>query len=302
MSDDTPPRTGLEGRIFLVGVPRSGTTLLQSLVAAHSRVTSFTESHLFSRPFRQVPGLGPVLAEDPTPRLREFLDENQASVADVAPWFGPPAPPELASKIGLASHTRSVARRLVGVLDALARQRGMAVWLEKTPRHLHALPLLEAICDDGIPTRFVHLFRDGLQTVASLHAASRQWPEAYDLDTCIDRWNRDLVRSARFIGRAGHHFVRYETLTRSPEAVLRALFAALELSWEAEVLAGFGDAAAELHTPDEAWKAGLARPIEPSATAGEVLDAAQRKRAQVRLNPTAYGQLTKVALGEPPRG
>ena len=41
----------IERRIFIVGVPRSGTTLLQSLLAAHSELTSFTESHFFSRYF-----------------------------------------------------------------------------------------------------------------------------------------------------------------------------------------------------------------------------------------------------------
>jgi hypothetical protein len=32
-------------RLFLVGCPRSGTTLLQSLLAAHPQIASFPESH-----------------------------------------------------------------------------------------------------------------------------------------------------------------------------------------------------------------------------------------------------------------
>ena len=55
----------VEGRIFLVGVPRSGTTLLQALLAAHEQVTSFTESHFFSQHFTDVPALGLVLTKDP---------------------------------------------------------------------------------------------------------------------------------------------------------------------------------------------------------------------------------------------
>ncbi len=43
----------IEGRIFVVGAPRSGTTLVQSLIASHSQVTSFTESHFFSRHFER---------------------------------------------------------------------------------------------------------------------------------------------------------------------------------------------------------------------------------------------------------
>jgi hypothetical protein len=34
-------------RIFLVGAPRSGTTILQSLLAAHPEVISFPESKFF---------------------------------------------------------------------------------------------------------------------------------------------------------------------------------------------------------------------------------------------------------------
>lgn len=34
-------------RFFLVGCPRSGTTLLQSLLAAHPEIISFPESHFF---------------------------------------------------------------------------------------------------------------------------------------------------------------------------------------------------------------------------------------------------------------
>ena len=41
--------------IFLVGCPRSGTTLLQSLIAAHPLVTSFSESNFFGSSFRKLP-------------------------------------------------------------------------------------------------------------------------------------------------------------------------------------------------------------------------------------------------------
>jgi hypothetical protein len=298
----TRPGKTSRGRIFLVGVPRSGTTLLQSLLAAHPQVTSFTESHLFSRPFRPVPGLGLVLASDPTPRLMEFLAENGASATDVAPWFGPPAPAELGSRFGLARHTREVTRRLVDVLDALGRQRGMPVWLEKTPRHLRAIDLLESVCGDDIPTHFVHLFRDGLQTVASLLAASRDWPQAYTLDACIDRWNRDLERSARCLDRPGHVFVRYETLTRDPEVVLRPLFATLDLPWHSSVLSDFGHVTSALTTPDETWKGHVGRAIRPSATAGRELDEAQRERVLRGVRQDIYDELRRRALGESQHG
>ena len=34
-------------RVFIVGVPRSGTTLIQSLLASHPQIETFPESHFF---------------------------------------------------------------------------------------------------------------------------------------------------------------------------------------------------------------------------------------------------------------
>src|SRR5271167_4804558 len=39
----------IAGRLFVVGCPRSGTTLLQSLLAAHPSVHSFPETAVFGR-------------------------------------------------------------------------------------------------------------------------------------------------------------------------------------------------------------------------------------------------------------
>lgn len=289
--------SALGGRIFIVGVPRSGTTLLQALLAAHDGVTSFTESHLFDGPFAVVPGLGPVLASDPTPRLVEFLAENDAPALDAAGWFGPPAPPELRWRALMPMHTRRVARRLVDVLDELALRRAAAVWLEKTPRHLRSLPLLERICDDGVPTRFVHLVRDGLETVASLHRASRHWKRAYDLDECVQRWNHDLALTVGRLGSRGHHIVLYEALTTDPESVLRPLLAALDLDWQPGVLTGYAAAADGVVASGESWKDGVGREIRPSATAGCELDDGQRERVTRSLRRDLYEAAASGSLG-----
>ena len=64
-------------RVFLVGVPRSGTTLLQSMLAAHPDIASFTESHFFSMHFRYSKAAQRYeLTQDPTDRVHKFLEEN----------------------------------------------------------------------------------------------------------------------------------------------------------------------------------------------------------------------------------
>ena len=78
-------RPTIDRRVFVVGVPRSGTTLVQSLLAAHSTMTSFTESHFFDRHFTRLPPSSlSILSRNPAPRLHEFLLENCEAPPDAA--------------------------------------------------------------------------------------------------------------------------------------------------------------------------------------------------------------------------
>ena len=155
----------------MVGVPRSGTTLVQSLPAANSGTTSFTESHFFSRHYSFLPLLGtPVLLRDPSPRVRAFLAENGESPPDAAAWFAGAGGRALRVPVLRALFSRAAARRFVRVLDELASRRGKPVWVEKTPRHLRYGPFLLRLCGPG--THVVHVVRDGLEAVASLRSRS----------------------------------------------------------------------------------------------------------------------------------
>ncbi len=281
--------SGIERRIFVVGVPRSGTTLVQSLLAAHGAVTSFTESHFFSRHFRALPRLASaVLTRDPVPRLREFLVENGVEPS-VAAELEERVAGAVPASLLLPLRTRAVARLLLRVLDELALSRGRSSWVEKTPRHLRYVPFLERLSGPG--SHFVHVVRDGLETVASLHAASQRWERPYDLETCVRRWNADVAFSlSRAGGKGGGDcFVLYERLTSDPEATLERLFAGLGLERQPEVLDRFGSSG--LITREETWKAGVDRGVRPSGTSEQVLTEAQRARVRASLRHDLYERL-----------
>ena len=103
-------RPGIDRRVFVVGVARSGTTLVQSLLAAHSTMTSFTESHFFDRHFTRLPGLpGPILTRDPRSRVHEFLVENGETSGE-SNWFEARARWALGLRPLLPFQTRPVAQ------------------------------------------------------------------------------------------------------------------------------------------------------------------------------------------------
>jgi hypothetical protein len=283
-------------RIFVVGYPRSGTTLVQSLLASHGALTSFTESHLFSRHFSRARWLpGPLLTKDPGPRLREFLAENGEPCADAASRLCGGGTPLLRARVVLPFRTAAVARQLLLVLDDLAVRRGRAGWIEKTPLHLRYVPFLERVSGRAHDTRFVHVIREGVAAASSLHRASREWERAYDLETCALRWNEDVALSFGRCGRPNDHFIFYEDLTADPEAVLRPLLSDLGLDWEPGIMERYGDTSERLSTAQEPWKAGTSGRIRRSRAADETLSPVDRARLERSLRPALYHELRVCA-------
>ncbi len=284
-------RSFVERRIFIVGAPRSGTTLVQSLLAAHSEMTSFTESHFFRAHFSNVPLVAlPILTGDPRSRLAEFLAENGESPPPAAGWFSKRNRWTLRVRALLPFQTIPVARQLMRILDELALRRGVVNWIEKTPWHLRSIPLLEKASPGGRP-HFIHVIREGLEVVASLHGASKKWERSYDLETCVARWNADLGRSLNRIGSPNDRFIAYEQLTSNPEATLKKLLGGLGLAWEPGILESYRNASEGIITVEEDWKAGVGRRIRRSATSDEVLTQEQRQWVAKRLNHRLYDRV-----------
>ena len=281
----------IERRIFIVGAPRSGTTLAQSLLAAHSEITSYTESHFFRKHFSRVAPLSlPILTRNPRPRLSEFLEENGEAPPPAAEWFFEKKRWALEIRPFLPFQTLPVARQLVRVLDELAQRRGAANWIEKTPWHLRSIPLLEKTSPGG-RTYFIHVIRNGLEVVASLHKASQEWERSYGLGACVARWNKDLGRSLDRIDRPNHQFVAYEHLTSDPEATVKLLLDGLGLAWEPAILEHYGRTSEGVITTREDWKTGVGRAIRHSATSEEVLTPEQREWVTARLDHHLYDRI-----------
>lgn len=257
-------------RIFLVGCPRSGTTILQRMLGAHSELATFPETHFFAEVRARNPRLAAVglASRRARSRARELVEAMGAKELMTA--F-----PRHALTVGTAS------RAFVSLLDALARREGKSRWVEKTPRHLHFISLITKEVEEP---RFVHLVRSGADTALSLFEVARRYPEwgLGDLDACIDRWNRDLRITARMLNRPGHVLVRFEQLVERPEETLRRLAASLELAFEPRMLEGTDDPRL---VGDEPWKAGARAPISKPEDRLERVDEATRARLERLLLP-----------------
>jgi hypothetical protein len=279
--------------IFLVGCPRSGTTLLQSLIAAHPLVTSFSESNFFGSSFRKLPKCSIYYAiSDPARQIGRFLKENGEAADGYA---------DLLEQ--LARTTRyyppavtAAAVHFIRLLERLAVARNATIWLEKSPVHLWYLPVIETAARRAqVPIRVVHIVRDGRDVVASLHKASRHWNrQGCSLQQCIARWNDDVratLRRARVS--PPDVVVSYEDLVADPVATLKLVFARLAIPWDDAVVTGYEEAAQRIGATAKAIHPNLQGPIKASSTFKDSFDEDQQREVMRTLNLEALTTLRR---------
>ncbi|WP_084696284.1 sulfotransferase family protein [Salisaeta longa] len=243
----------IQKRIFLVGYPRSGTTLLQSLIAAHPDVASFPESHFFPRLRSARPWVNRLgLAS------RKARETMETYFRNIGAWdtYRLHASP-------LMLKPSAICEAFVATLDALASQRDASFWLEKTPRHLYSIADIEALVPK---VHVVHLLRRGEDTVASLYHAIKMYPEKWgksaSIDACCDRWLRDIEISLAYRNVSGHILVTYADVVQNTEVVLRQIAQEVGFEFDPAMLKEYRAVSADVVQEDEVWKERTERPIE----------------------------------------
>ncbi len=197
---------------FLIGAQRSGTSWLQRLLAAHPRVVSGQESHLFSA------YLAPMWQRW---QREETMRAEGGRTIGLGCYL---------TREQFVAQLRQFAAAVLGGL--YGAKPGATLLLEKTPDHALHLPLIRTLFPDA---PVIHLVRDGRDVVASLLAAGRQdWGRSWTPPTARQaaaRWVHwlDAVRrdaTPPFLQ------VRFEDLLADAPAVLRRVcdFLGLPLS------------------------------------------------------------------------
>lgn len=265
----------IASRVFLVGCPRSGTTLLQCLLAAHPRIRSFPESHFFSR----ILGLAHDQIES---ALETFARSAQLYYS--------------AQSAGGTRDAASYIDAFIHMLDQGAIDHGRDVWIEKTPTHLRHIELI----DDHLESvKYIHILRSSYGTINSLSSlgrpSSEQWRGFRSIDACRKRWTNDVLISLRYVGHPRHHFVRYENLVARPARALRAACEFLDIDYIASMNGRHVEVARQLILPHERWKARVlgpvadsSRPRSPAYVPGTLADDIERRlaSAQQQLDST----------------
>jgi len=200
---DAKPQTPRPSPTFLVGFPRSGTTLLDTLLMGHPAIEVLEEEGTLAAASGDLPG---NLADLPTATAKQISDARNR-------YF-------------------EVARESVPLADG-------KMLIDKNPLSMNALPVIRRLFPDSkiilalrhpcdvVLSCFVTNFRlnDGMSNFLQLDTAA----ELYDLSI------GNFTKASELVGLPVHRLV-YEDLVEDQESTLRDLVAFLGIPWSDEML------------------------------------------------------------------
>ncbi len=194
--------------IFILGCPRSGTTLVRKIVNCHSRIACPGETYF----------LGPMLEQRTNPDFRASLEGIDFFKEEVL---------------------KNVREYALNIYESYLHRAGKARWADKTPTYtLYGHAIVELFNRD---VQFVYCMRHGMDCVNSMkneRFITTDVPPNSPLEVRLKRgaemWLKYTKTYNELVAAYPEviHTVRYEDLTRDPETVMRGVFDFLGEEWE----------------------------------------------------------------------
>lgn len=203
---------GRDRPIFIVGCPRSGTTLLSLMLSAHPRIAIPPETRYLIPAYRRRREFGDLNQREARQQLARFITTS-SQFADLGL-------DKAAISERIASGPPTLGSAAAIVLRAYADRLGKPRWGDKRPGYFQDLDVVLRLFPDA---QIVHLIRDGRDCVASLKRMS--W-FTEDSTAAMVLWVRAMEAGRRARARLSpdsYHELRYEDLVRDPEPALRRL-------------------------------------------------------------------------------
>lgn len=216
---------------FVVGLTRSGTTLLRMMLDAHPLLAVPPETHF-------VPDVIKAVRDD------GGVDGALAAMTGNRTWsdFGI-SEDEMRSKLE-ALDPLDEAGAVRAFFETYAAKQGKPRWGDKTPAYMLSVRRIGRTLPES---RFIHLIRDGRDVALSqsARAINEQPPPAEQAARWVKRIKKSREQSEALKG-PRYIEARYEDLVRDPEPTLRRVCEFIELDFDPAMLTYYERAAERL--------------------------------------------------------
>ncbi len=256
---------------FIIGNPRSGTTLLRLMCHAHPD-TIVPQECAFAAWFAKDYGDWST-ASYQNGQAEAFFEAMQSAYK----WELWQMPPKTLHEAIFSVQHASYPAVVDAIYHAYAAMHGRTItrWGDKNNYYLSQIPTLQRLFPGA---QFVHIIRDGRSVgcdYRGVMASQIDSMYAPKLPTTIEgiatEWGQNIKTvEAAFadLPAAQCHTIRYEDIVLRPEATLRTLCEFLHLPWSDQMLRYWAIDADSGKEPAEfkQWKAMNDKPLQPSET------------------------------------
>lgn len=203
--------------IFLLSLPRSGSTLLQRLLAAHEEISTAPEPWILLPQIYALRERGAFAEYGQVPASRAIREFMQALPNEEADYM------------------EELREFVLGLYQKASGGQGR-YFLDKTPRYYFIADDLFRLFPEG---KFIFLWRDPLAVVASIVETwgRGRWN--------LERWRHDLFDGVPALVAAHERHggaavaLRFEDLVSDPHASLRPVFEYLEIPYDPSIITSF---------------------------------------------------------------
>ncbi|XLP06766.1 glycosyltransferase [Alteromonas marina] len=232
--------------IFIVGHPRSGTTLLQSLLMTCNEVVSIPETHFFS-----------IVRH----RLKVSNDRIDISCMDDVIFT-------IRKRFPLSVETEALLKDIaengnlspkmlfeIVVLDGLVTNYDPELvrncrFVEKTPDHVEYLDIIFRFYPNA---KIINIVRNPEKAILSRRQnfiGEKNWP----IETHAVRWKDSIVASEKYTNDSRFYSVKFEDLVKDKSGVMSAIAKFLNINIIEDKLDEYKDRAKLIALPWENWK------------------------------------------------
>lgn len=239
---------GRDSPFFIIGAPRSGTSLVSRIIDSHPGIGVPFESHIYPTLFDWRDWYGNF----DSVQARERLVEDMLSIYAVQDWDQIPDKGEVLERF----ERHDFHGAFEAVMGAWSSRKGKKRWGEKTPSNIeYWREILEGFPD----AKFVHIVRDG-RDVAMSWKRVRFGPRHFY--TLAGLWRDYLDKVEQVRGRVGDaqlFQIRYEDLLTRPEQTVRNLSEFLHIEFLPTMLSFYENV--ESYPTDDRNEQNLSRPL-----------------------------------------
>lgn len=195
--------------IFIVGMPRSGTTLMRSILSVHPNLAVSRETHFFPKWWKRYRDVDLTNLDNFEAFWQEFSQSDRFPKIVVDP-------PLVKEKI-LATNNINLKTIFNTMMEVLAAKMEKPRWVEKTPDHYK---YLDKILDWYPQAKVIWMLRDPRAVMAS---TLKRWSKT-PVDVRTQQWSNSIILfQQKWSEDSRVKLIKYEDLVKDAESHMKEL-------------------------------------------------------------------------------